>query len=206
MLVLSNIVTTLKRVIAARTSRPTWAQPLYGLTRLSLRHFLIYIIRHALVTRSVKLVILTPLESQGNQRHLTFLLCAFLIYVSWRCSQIIHGIPFSPNVKHIRAKTTFLESVIVFPSHGVQLETHRGPFTPLFVSRRFIPIVYIHDVIINEALHRWNVRYYLALIVDVPGENRELAVAFEVSYFHTYGNVSEIYTSKRIPYLISQSW
>lgn len=68
----------------------------------------------------------------------------------------------------------------MLPPHGVQLETHRGPFGPLFASRKFIPSEHIHDIIINEALWRWNVRYYLAIVIEAPGRPHELAVAFEV--------------------------
>lgn len=62
----------------------------------------------------------------------------------------------------------------------MQIETHRGPFGPLFASRRFIPAEYIHDIIINEALWRWNVRYYFAVMVKTPEQPYKLAVAFEV--------------------------
>ena len=72
------------------------------------------------------------------------------------------------------------ESVLLFPPHGIQLETHRGPFGPLFASRKFIPSDYFLDIIMNEGLRRWNVRYYLAAMVESPEHNLKLVVAFEV--------------------------
>ncbi|KAH8117359.1 hypothetical protein DFH11DRAFT_1005067 [Phellopilus nigrolimitatus] len=110
---------------------------------------------------------LTIIESEGDRRRVLICIGAFILYAYWRCTTIIY------------------ESVIVFPPHGVQLETHRGPFQrPIFVARRFIPAVYIQDIIINEALRRWNVRYYLALIVHSPKEKLELAVFFENTLPH----------------------
>lgn len=74
-----------------------------------------------------------------------------------------------------------VESVIALPQCGIQLETHRGlPSIPLFVQRRFIPVTYLKDIFINEALRRWNVRYYLTALVHRPDGSYELAVAFEV--------------------------
>ncbi|KAI0053999.1 hypothetical protein FA95DRAFT_1480209 [Auriscalpium vulgare] len=71
------------------------------------------------------------------------------------------------------------ESILVFPSHGIQLETHRGfPPYPLLASRRFIPILELQDLIINEGLRGWAVRYYLAAMYQPPGPQR-LAVAYE---------------------------
>jgi len=72
------------------------------------------------------------------------------------------------------------ESVIVFPPHGIQLETHRGPPSyPIFVSRKFIPTVFLRDIIINEGLRRWNVRYYLAFMEASSDDMISLAVAYE---------------------------
>ena len=74
-----------------------------------------------------------------------------------------------------------VESVFAVPYIGLQLETHRGlPNIPLFVSRRFIPAVYLRDFIINEGLHGWNVRYYLAAIKGEMDGNTTLHVAYEV--------------------------
>ncbi|KAF8699452.1 hypothetical protein AX14_000952 [Amanita brunnescens Koide BX004] len=88
---------------------------------------------------------------------------AILSYVWWRCNQVLS------------------ESIIVLPSLGVQLETHRGsPFfsRPLFTGRHFIPLCAIKDIIINEGLHRWDVRYYLAFI----NGNRPDMIFLEVAY------------------------
>ncbi|EIN07451.1 hypothetical protein PUNSTDRAFT_71461, partial [Punctularia strigosozonata HHB-11173 SS5] len=73
------------------------------------------------------------------------------------------------------------ESIIVFPPHGLQLETHRGhPLFRLSVSRRFISMTVLQDVVINEALHGWNVRYYLAVLCRYTDDQVEIDVAFEV--------------------------
>lgn len=77
----------------------------------------------------------------------------------------------------------FSESVVVLPSLGLQLETQRGlPFVPLFTSRRFIPLTALRDFVINEGLHGWSVRYYLAIIQESPNGNITIDVPFEVSY------------------------
>jgi len=71
------------------------------------------------------------------------------------------------------------ESVVVVPPHGLQLETHRGlPSWPLMSSRTFIPLISLHDFVINEALSRWNVRFYLAAIKQ-SGDEVSLQVAYE---------------------------
>ena len=80
--------------------------------------------------------------------------------------------------------------MLLLPLYGIQLETHRGlkpPFLPalrLTASRRFIPLTSVRDVVINEGLHRWDVRYYICIIRDI-GSEVTLEVAFEVR-FHTY--------------------
>ena len=59
------------------------------------------------------------------------------------------------------------ESLLVFPTLGIQLETHRGhPLIPrsLFTTRRFVPLSALQDVVIHEGLRGWNVRFYLALL------------------------------------------
>jgi phosphatidylinositol glycan class H protein len=73
--------------------------------------------------------------------------------------------------------------VLVFPPHGIQLETHRGYplLKPLFVSRRFIHASHLEDFIINEGLRRWNVRYYLAVVHRGSTDMIAMDVAFEVS-------------------------
>ncbi len=76
-----------------------------------------------------------------------------------------------------------VESVFAVPYIGIQLETHRGlPNMPLFVSRRFIPAIYLQDFIVNEGLRRWNVRYYLAVIQEGSGGKTTLEVAYEVRF------------------------
>ncbi|KAH9966606.1 GPI-GlcNAc transferase complex, PIG-H component, conserved domain-containing protein, partial [Russula dissimulans] len=73
------------------------------------------------------------------------------------------------------------ESVLVLPPYGIQLETHRGlPSLPLFVSRRFIPLTEVRDVLINEGLRRWDVRYYLAVLYSPCRGEERLEVAYEV--------------------------
>jgi len=72
------------------------------------------------------------------------------------------------------------ESVLVLPSYGIQLETHRGlPSLPLFVSRRFIPLTKVRDVLINEGLRRWDVRYYLAIHYYPRRGEQRLEVAYQ---------------------------
>ncbi|KAG7097075.1 hypothetical protein E1B28_004461 [Marasmius oreades] len=65
----------------------------------------------------------------------------------------------------LKCTQVLFESVVVFPDHGIQLETHRGlpPWT-FSVSRRFIPKATLRDVVINEGITRWNIRYYLLAI------------------------------------------
>ncbi|TFY56461.1 hypothetical protein EVG20_g8918 [Dentipellis fragilis] len=71
------------------------------------------------------------------------------------------------------------ESVLVIP-RGIQLETHRGfPPYPLFASRNFIPLVAFQDLIINEGLRRWDIRYYIAVLQTSPDGTSKLQIAFE---------------------------
>lgn len=78
-----------------------------------------------------------------------------------------------------------VETVLVIPRHGVQLETHKGlPGRPLFVSRRFIPLPTLQDVVIHEGFRGWNVRYYLAAVKENPVSGFSLDVAFEVGLRH----------------------
>ncbi|KAI0306633.1 hypothetical protein B0F90DRAFT_1808283 [Multifurca ochricompacta] len=68
-------------------------------------------------------------------------------------------------VVYWKATQVLWESVLVLPLYGIQLETHRGfPFLPLLVSRKFIPLTEVQDVLINEGLRKWDVRYYLAIL------------------------------------------
>ncbi|KAG9039609.1 hypothetical protein FRB95_009189 [Tulasnella sp. JGI-2019a] len=71
----------------------------------------------------------------------------------------------------LKCNTIISESAIALPGLGVQLEKHRGiPHTPfsasisLSCSRTFIPMASIKDIVINEGLRRWDVRFYLAII------------------------------------------
>jgi len=97
--------------------------------------------------------------------HVYFYVYAIVValYVYGVCTQVLH------------------ESIIVIPRYGVQLEVHRGlriaSFT-LTKERHFIPLSAICDIVINEGLHRWNVRYYLCVIQDT-GEKVTLDVIFK---------------------------
>ena len=91
-----------------------------------------------------------------------------------------------------------LESLLVFPTLGIQLETHRGhPLLPaLSTSHHFIPLSALEDVIIHEGFQRWDVRYYMAALKRTrgplpsaaadathatdAGSGIEICVAFEV--------------------------
>jgi phosphatidylinositol glycan class H protein len=78
------------------------------------------------------------------------------------------------------------ESVLAIPSVGVQLTTTRFLAQPSLsksclsysTSKTFIPIHDIATIVINEGLHRWSVRYFLAVIMR---EGRGIHVAFDVS-------------------------
>ena len=76
------------------------------------------------------------------------------------------------------------ESVLVFPTLGIQLETHRGypSLEPFFVSRRFIPTSSLENVVIHEGLRRWNVRYFLAAFKRSSSGAISIHVAFEVRW------------------------
>lgn len=97
-----------------------------------------------------------------NYVALAILVAAWTVYAYARCTQVLW------------------ESVIILPALGLQFETHRGfPLVPLFVSRRFIPLAMLQDFIINEGLHGWNVRYYLATIKRSQSGVIGLEVAYE---------------------------
>ncbi|KIJ59198.1 hypothetical protein HYDPIDRAFT_101125 [Hydnomerulius pinastri MD-312] len=86
-----------------------------------------------------------------------------VLFVWSRCNQVLH------------------ESVLVFPTLGIQLESHRGhpSLEPLFVSRRFIHASSLEDFVIHEGLRRWDVRYYLAAIKRSSNGGLSIQVAFE---------------------------
>jgi hypothetical protein len=87
------------------------------------------------------------------------------------------------------------ESVLVLPSYGIQLETHRGlPSLPFFVSRRFIPLAEVQDVLINEGLRRWDVRYYLAILYSPRPEEQRLEVAYQVGCYSSNITVLQIHS------------
>ncbi|KAI0831489.1 hypothetical protein BC628DRAFT_1510889 [Trametes gibbosa] len=72
------------------------------------------------------------------------------------------------------------ESVVVLPSLGIQLETHRGPAGyPLFATRKFIPWSTLEDFLINEGIRGWDIRYYLMAMNRTPQSTLKLDVAFE---------------------------
>jgi GPI-GlcNAc transferase complex, PIG-H component len=48
--------------------------------------------------------------------------------------------------------------------------------------RRFIPLMTIEDVVINEGLKKWDVRHYLATIKQIGPKSSVMEVAYEVSY------------------------
>ncbi|PFH50681.1 hypothetical protein AMATHDRAFT_144517 [Amanita thiersii Skay4041] len=84
-------------------------------------------------------------------------------------SRFWHLLCISLALFHIWGKCNQIlsESVVLLPSLGIQLETCRG--FPLFhkpfsIRREFIPMSSLEDVIINEGLRRWDVRYYLAFL------------------------------------------
>jgi len=90
-----------------------------------------------------------------------------LTWLVWRrCNQVLH------------------ESLLVFPALCIQLETHRGhPLLPfsLSVTRHFIPLSALEDVVIHEGFRRWNVRYYLAALQRYKRPVASASVAATVS-------------------------
>ena len=80
--------------------------------------------------------------------------------------------------------------MIVLPSKDLRLEVHRGlPGRPMFVERQVIPASTISTIIINEGLHGWNVRYYLAVLTKV-GETQILHVLYEVRVSPPYVRIN----------------
>ena len=88
--------------------------------------------------------------------------------------------PF-PSIRSPTPYATSKESLLVFPTLGLQLETHLGhPLLPtLFTTHHFIPLSALEDVVTHEGFRRWNVRFYLAVLRRVSGRV-EVRVAFEV--------------------------
>lgn len=88
---------------------------------------------------------------------------------------------FSANALNFTIDYFGLESVIVIPTHGIQLETHRGlPGLRLSSSRRFIELAALEDVVIHEGLRGWDVRFYLTTIKLAASSAFSLEVAYEV--------------------------
>ncbi|KAF8338160.1 uncharacterized protein EI90DRAFT_2552270 [Cantharellus anzutake] len=105
------------------------------------------------LTLVVTLAVSVARSQTGSAAHKWLLLVLIPILLYWNLSRVVY------------------ESVISLYPHGLQLETHRGirgtPLTPpftLFISRKFIALPAIADIIINEGLRRWNVRYYLVIV------------------------------------------
>ena len=98
-----------------------------------------------------------------------------------KVTQVLWGASYSKMTPANWVDASSLDSVLVLPSYGIQLETHRGlPSLPLFVSRRFIPLTEVRDVLINEGLRRWDVRYYLAILYSPRRGEQRLDVAYQV--------------------------
>jgi phosphatidylinositol glycan class H protein len=73
------------------------------------------------------------------------------------------------------------ESVILLPPHGIQLETHRGPFSshPIFSIKHYIPASKLSGVVINEGLRGWNVLFYLVAMWHTESRGTVLKVAYQ---------------------------
>ncbi|KAI0748299.1 hypothetical protein C8Q80DRAFT_730780 [Daedaleopsis nitida] len=72
------------------------------------------------------------------------------------------------------------ESVVILPSLGVQLETHRGfAGLSLLAACKFVPWSSLDDFLINEGIRGWDIRYYLVAINRTPQGPIQLEVAFE---------------------------
>ncbi|KAI0810913.1 hypothetical protein BC629DRAFT_1281118 [Irpex lacteus] len=133
------------------------------------------------VDLAIPVVVAVLWPKMTTRIHYAALMISVTYYVYSKCTQILW------------------ESVFAVPYIGIQLETHRGlPNMPLFVSRRFIPAIYLQDFIVNEGLRRWNVRYYLAAIQEGSGGKTTLEVAYEntLPYFpillYVYRGVHEV--------------
>ncbi|KAI6104377.1 hypothetical protein F5141DRAFT_188233 [Pisolithus sp. B1] len=115
---------------------------------------------------------------RGNSTALASIGVALSVFAWSRCNQVLY------------------ESVLVFPTLGIQLESHRGhpSLGSLFVSRRFIHVSCLEDFVIHEGLRRWNVRYFLAAIKRSNNGSISFHVAFEniLPYFPV---LLEVYTA-----------
>lgn len=61
----------------------------------------------------------------------------------------------------------------------------------LSTTRQFIPLAILHDMIINEGLKGWDVRYYLAAIWRAGNGGFSLGIAFEVSEYHSFVEIKD---------------
>ena len=69
----------------------------------------------------------------------------------------------SPHILPAHPPTEFL---LVFPTLSIGLETHHHhPLFPLYTIQHFIPLLALEDVVIQEGLHGWDMRYCLAVLV-----------------------------------------
>lgn len=122
-----------------------------------------------------------------------------IVLVYRKCTQVIAGLS-SVLLWRPPSLTSPTEAVLVIPPHGIQLETRRGfPKWPIFISRRFIPLTALQDVIINEGLWGWNIRHYLAMVKENSGTAYSLDVVFKVcllrDLFWCYTDNKPEYTS-----------
>jgi hypothetical protein len=126
-------------------------------------------------------------DSQARHNYLSIggIAFALLIFVWFKCTQVLYGqSPSNRSCPQFLANCT--ESVIAYPPHGLQLETHRGfPPHPLTVSRRFVPLTSLQDFFINEGLRRWDVRFYLVAMSKSSKGRYSLEVAYEASFIAT---------------------
>lgn len=120
---------------------------------------------------------------------LAILALALTLFFWARCTQVLHGL-FLSSSSPLSCSFPSTESLLVFPTLGIQLSTYRGhpllPTYPLQTTHHFIPLAALEDVVIHEGLHGWNVRYYLAALQrrrvrqGGGGSRIEVHVAFEV--------------------------
>lgn len=115
-----------------------------------------------------------------RSRWLASWILIILVLVLRKITQVAAGLP-SVLLTRPPGLTSSIETVLVIPPHGIQLETYRGfPKWPIFISRRFIPLTALQDVIINEGLWGWNVRHYLAAVKEHSAAAYSLDVVFGV--------------------------
>lgn len=74
------------------------------------------------------------------------------------------------------------ESLLVLSTLGIQTTT-LSPSYLLPSNTRFIPTSQIRDIFIHEAFKGFEVRYYLAIVVEGEGS---VVVVFPVSVFNTW--------------------